>query len=293
LSKSWGVDIGGTTTVVGLLEDSQFTTRAVLATNPNEPPQILLQRIMDIISADGSRPHSIGIGAAGFVDRCAGILRGSPNLPLINGFPLRDTLRRMAGCNVIMENDCNAFAIGALHSGEIPREGLHLFVTLGTGIGGTIVSDGNILFGEDEAGEFGHMTVKADGIECPCGNRGCWECYASARSLQRYFGSSTGNQNVEPKLLAELARKGDRNALAAFQQFGEWIGIGLSNLGWCFNPSSILLGGGLTGTFDLFSRTAETEYSARCFSPWRVRVLPLCSEAGAHGAAVAGAGAQG
>ncbi len=287
------MDIGGTTTVVGLLEDSLFTTRAVLPTNPNEPPEMLLQRIMDVIRANGSRPDSIGIGAAGFVDRHAGVLRRSPNLPLMNGFPLREILGRMAECIVIMENDCNAFAIGALHTGEIPQHGIHLVVTLGTGIGGSIISDGNIIYGEGAAGEFGHMTVKADGIECPCGNRGCWECYASARSLQRYFGSSGNGKIMEPKLLAESAREGDRKAIAAFRQFGEWVGIGLSNLAWCFNPSSILLGGGLSGTFDLFSRTAEVEYSDRCHSPWRVRVLPLCSEAGAHGAAVAGAGAQG
>lgn len=290
MSNSWGVDIGGTTTVVGHLKGLGFTTVGILPTNPHESPERLLERIMDVIGSTGGTADTIGIGIAGFVDRSAGVLRESPNLPLMNGFPLRASLSRLSGCPVVMENDCNAFTIGALNTGDIPEEGVYLLVTLGTGIGGTIVTDGDIVYGEDFAGEFGHMTVRSDGLQCPCGNRGCWERYAAADSLVRYYESSGGSGVTEPRLLADMARSGDGTAMEAFRIFGEWIGIGLSNLAWCFNPSGILLGGGLAGSFDLFRLSAEEEYSGRCRSKWRVRTLKSCSEAGAHGAALAGAG---
>lgn len=289
LSRSWGVDIGGTTSVVGCLEGDAFVVHAVLPTRPQEEPDHLLARIAETILSLDPSPASVGLGVAGFVDRHGRILVTSPNLPRMVDIPLGRRLEALLGCPVAMENDCNAFAAGAVAVGRIPPEGLWLLVTLGTGIGGAIVIDGAVEHGSGFSGEFGHMTIAAEGLPCPCGNRGCWERYASAEALLRYCreaGAPVGL--VEPREAAALADDGDPAVLAGFARFGTWVGTGLSNLSWAFSPAGIVLAGGLSNAWRHFARSAEIEHRRRCPFPWTAEVLPNCSETGAWGAAVIG-----
>jgi glucokinase len=290
LNSSWGVDIGGTTTVVGYLDgDGSFITVAVLPTRSHEEPGLLLSRIAATVHAQDPRPASMGLGVAGFVDCRERLLITSPNLPMMVNIPLGKRLEELIGCPVTIENDCNAFAAGAVAGGQIPAKGLWLLITLGTGIGGAIVLDGTVEHGRGFAGEFGHMTIVADGIACPCGNRGCWERYASAGALLRYCTEAGSPEGlVEPKEAASLADGGDRAALTGFSRLGRWVGVGLSNLSWCFSPDGIALAGGLSNAWRHFSREAEEEHRRRCPFPWTAGVLRHCSETGAWGAAVIG-----
>lgn len=287
--NNWGVDIGGTTTILGYLDNDGYRTVSTLKTIPSEGPEKLLTRIGRIISGIDDSPASIGAGIAGLVDRENGVLVYSPNLDNWVKFPLRTRLSKTFGCPAVIDNDCNAFAIQAVDSGEISSDGLSLLVTLGTGIGGTIIHRGTILYGTGYAGEFGHMTVNASGKQCVCGSYGCWERYAAAEALIHYFRKAGGDSgSPDPEIIASLAKNGDENALTAFREFGEWVGIGLASLSHCLSPSGIYLAGGLVNAFGLFKEHARLEFKRRCRFEWNVRELSSCSDAGAEGAAIMG-----
>ncbi|MCK4672154.1 MAG: ROK family protein, partial [Candidatus Aegiribacteria sp.] len=277
--KHWGIDIGGTTTILGYLVIDAFKTISTIQTIPSEGPEKLLTRIRRTISNIDDSPRSIGAGIAGLVDRKNGILIRSPNLINWVRFPLQEKLINMFRCPVVIDNDCNTFAIRAIDSGEIPSDGLSLLITLGTGIGGTIIHNGTILYGTGHAGEFGHMTVNVSGESCPCGSRGCWERYAAAEALVRYFKlTGSDSKNTDPRKIAQLAKTGNENALKAFEEFGEWVGVGLANLSHCLSPSGIYLAGGLVNTFSLFIEHARREFNRRCPYEWNVSALSSCSD---------------
>jgi glucokinase len=285
----WGIDIGGTTTIIGYLIQGQFVKTATLATDPASGPESLLNRICTKIREVDDIPGSIGAGIAGLVDREKGLLVSSPNLEGWDNFRIRDRLSGLMHCPVAIDNDCNVFAIKAIESSEIPSSGLWLMVTLGTGIGGTIINDGTILYGSSYAGEFGHMTVEASGNRCPCGSKGCWETYAAAGALSGYYSKYSHSCNYHsPIEIAQMASSKDEAALEAFREFGKWLGIGLVNLYQCFSPCGIYLGGGLPGASDFFLEYAEKEFRRRCRFDWNVNVLTSSSDAGAEGAAIMG-----
>ncbi len=287
--KHWGVDIGGTTTILGYLTNDVFKTVSTLQTIPSEGPEKLLTRIWRIISNIDDSPGSIGAGIAGLVDRKNGILIRSPNLSGWVQFPLQKRLIKIFRCPVTIDNDSNTFAIRAIDSGEISSDGLSLLITLGTGIGGTIIHNGTILYGTGHAGEFGHMTVDVSGETCPCGSRGCWERYAAGEALVRYFKRTENDSKIaDPGEIAKLAEAGNENALKAFDELGEWVGVGLANLSHCLSPSEIFLAGGLVKSFSLFIEHARHEFNRRCPYEWNVSALSSCSDAGAEGAAIMG-----
>lgn len=284
----WGVDIGGTTIILGYRRNGQFFRAAVLNTEREQDPGRILRKVSSAILDIDPSPSTAGAGIAGLVKVSEGVLVSSPNLPGWRNFPVGRVLSEALSCPVSVDNDSNAFAIGAVGTGSIPRRGLWLMVTLGTGIGGTIISEGNILYGTGFAGEFGHMSVSAFGESCPCGSKGCWEQYAAAGALVRYYSRSCGGRSLKPREIFEMASAGDGNALGAFEEFGTWLGVGMLNLYNCFSPHGVFLAGGLTGASRHFLPRAESEFRKRCGHRWSVEVLPSSSDAGAEGAAIMG-----
>jgi len=285
----WGIDIGGRTTILGYLKPDGFTAAASLKTDPAAGPDSLLRKISRMINEADDAPCSAGVGIAGLVDRYEGVLISSPNLPGWKDYPIRRNLSTMLNCPVAIDNDCNAFALQAIESSSIPDSGLWLMITLGTGIGGTIVQDGTILYGTGYAGEFGHMTVEASGRECLCGSTGCWERYAASEALSDYYREYSGEMiYTSPKEIAHQASMKQYSALRAFEEFGTWLGVGLVNLYHCFSPEGIYLAGGLMGASEFFLKHAESEFGRRCRYAWNVNVLPSSSDAGAEGAAIIG-----
>jgi glucokinase len=279
------VDIGGTYAKVGCLADGVFRMVTTLPTGESCRPGKLLDEICDTVAAHTWEPSAVGLGIAGMVDRPAGgIIRFSPNLPLWINVDAGSILTERLGIPVCIDNDCNVFATGAIHTGLIPSKGLWLFVTLGTGIGGTIINNGIILYGTGFSGEFGHTTVREGGIPCPCGSDGCWERYAGRKALEWYYFSITGRR-IPPVEVSRLAIQEEPSALEAFREYGRWIGIGMANLANCFSPRGFFIGGGLSAAFSHFEKAAVNEYSRRCKHSWNVTVLKESPDAGAFGAA--------
>ncbi len=284
----WGADIGGTTTIVGSFAGGTgFRRLAVLETRPSEGPGRLLAELSSTILGADPEPASVGIGIAGLVDRSRGWLEFSPNLRGWEGLDVASRMGALTGARVVVDNDCNAFAYGAVGSGFVPSRGMQVLVTLGTGIGGTIIDSGRILYGTGYAGEFGHMPVDAFGLACPCGSTGCWERYAGREALIRYFtGNDGGAGSPDPREIAALAADGDARASEAFATFGRWVGTGLAGLANCLSPEGFYLAGGLSNTAGLFLPSAREEFGRRTRHPWSVSILPGSSDAGALGAAL-------
>ena len=281
----WGIDVGGSYTKIGLIADEHFRMVDTIPTGENCHPGELLGQVSRLILAEDPLPAGVGLGTAGLIDRSAGgVIQFSPNLPLWNGVNAGAILRDLLKVPVVVDNDCNVFAIGALNSGLIPSEGLWLFITLGTGIGGTIINQGSIVYGTGYSGEFGHATVQEGGIPCPCGSDGCWERYAGKQSLEWYYRRLTGIQ-ANPREISSLATLGNAQACEAFREYGRWVGIGLASLANCFSPMGFFMGGGLSTAMNHFEPSAKQEYKRRCKHGWNVTLLKNSSVSGAFGAA--------
>ncbi len=281
----WGIDVGGSYAKVGCITGNSFRIIETFPTGESCHPEGLLKRISELILEGNTKPAAVGLGTAGLIDRPAGgVIRFSPNLPLWNSVNAGEILRNHLKVPVVVDNDCNVFAIGAINSGLIPSEGLWLFITLGTGIGGALINQGDIIYGTGYSGEFGHTTVREGGIPCPCGSDGCWERYAGKNALKWYYTRLTG-QRVSPRDMALLASGGDIPAREAFREYGRWVGIGLANLANCFSPTGFFIGGGLSPTLNHFESSARREYKKRCRHQWNIHLLKDSPAAGAYGAA--------
>jgi glucokinase len=209
----------------------------------------------------------VGIGAAGFVDVSRSTVMFSPHLAWRDE-PLREALMGRLRLPVVVDNDANTAALAESRFGAGVGERLVLCVTLGTGIGGAVVIDGRVFRGANGmAGEFGHLQVVPDGHRCECGNRGCWEQYASGNALVRdarelvRVGAPMAQElaalvggdpaALTGPLVSQAARDGDPLARELLDEVGEWLGVGLAGLAAAFDPSCIIVGGGVSAAGDL------------------------------------------
>lgn len=276
--------MGGSFAKIGYLRNGEFVLEKAIPTGSVSSPKKVLREAADIILARDPSPAGVGLGAAGLIDHVQGLIHFSPNLPFWSETAAVELLQGYLEAPVILDNDCNVFARGAMSTGEIPERGLWLFITLGTGIGGTIISNGAILYGTGSSGEFGHTTVREGGLPCPCGSSGCWELYAGRRALEWYYGRLAGKK-LPPREISRLASLGDPAAREAFREFGRWFGIGLANLANCFAPEGFFIAGGLSAALNHFDTAARREFLNRCRHAWSLSMLENSPDAGAFGAA--------
>ncbi len=303
-----GVDIGGTKVAAGVVDtDGAVIARARRAT-PSKDPRAVEETIAEVVTElrQGREIVGVGIGAAGFVDADRARVLFAPHLAWRNE-PLRDGVAKVVGLPVIVENDANAAAWAEWRFGAGRDESRLVMVTLGTGIGGGIVTDGVIQRGRyGMAGEFGHMVVVPDGRRCECGNRGCLEQYASGNVLGREAREMAAAHSpvtvplvqrvkgdhaalVGP-LITEAAMDGDPAAVELFHEVGRWLGIGLANLAAALDPGLFVIGGGVSDAGDLLLAPARESFrrtlTGRGFRPFASIVkAALGPEAGLVGAA--------
>jgi glucokinase len=234
----------------------------------------------------------------------------SPNLRAIEGIPLKEELGSKIGLPLTIENDANAAAWGEFRFGAGSEVDHLVFVTLGTGIGGGVITHGVLLRGaQGSGGELGHVTVHATGPRCACGNRGCLEALASGTAIGRRGrevaserpNSALGRLAIKRKVLGEdvteLARGDDELALSVLEEAGQWLGIGLAGFVNIFNPEMVVVGGGVMEAGELILKPARREVYLRARPPSRdlveVKEATLGPESGVLGAAALARDASG
>jgi len=219
--------------------------------------------------------ESIGAAVPATINAPQGIIMKAPNLPALDGFRLSAIVSSELNMPIVMENDANAAAIGENWLGASENYKSSICVTLGTGVGGGIIIDGNILQGIDgTAGEIGHICVEPLGAPCGCGSRGCVEQYSSATAVVRI---TRELENQYPKSILqnktrltsldvyEAGKEGDDLALEVFRQMGFYLGIALGGLINVLNPEVIVIGGGAAAGWDLFIGHLEDQIRKRAF----------------------------
>ena len=194
-----------------------------------------------------------------------GILTKLPNLPSLNGMNLGAALRERFALPVTLENDATAAAIGERWLGASKNAKNSIMITLGTGVGGGLIINGEPYRGVDgTAGEIGHINVEPDGHPCGCGSNGCLEQYASATALVRLAGES-GLGSSTARDLYEAASGGDETARSVFATMGRYLGITLAGLINVLNPEVIVIGGGAAAGWDAFIGPAKAEIARKAF----------------------------
>ena len=307
-----GIDIGGTKVAGGLVAgDGAVLARARRDTpHRSTSPRVVEDVICDVVeqlraTADAP-PVAVGIGAAGFVAADRATVVFAPHLSWRNE-PLRDRLAQRIDLPVFVDNDANAACWAEWRFGKAAGETHLVMVTLGTGIGGAVLTDGRIQRGRfGIAGEFGHLQVVPDGHRCECGNRGCWEQYASGNALVREARGLIQAQSPvaadlsalvdgDPRrltgpMITEAARAGDPLAAELLGEIGTWLGVGLAGLASAFDPGAFVVGGGVSAAGRMLLDPARESFrkhlSGRGYRP-EARILgaQLGNEAGMVGAA--------
>jgi glucokinase len=307
-----GIDIGGTKVAGGVVDAHGSVLRRARrdtphrSTSPRVVEDTIVSVVDELLSEDFADVAAVGIGAAGFVAADRATVVFAPHLSWRNE-PLREALRSRVSVPVFVDNDANA-AVWAEHRFGAGRGESHLvMVNLGTGIGGGIVLDGRVIRGRfGIAGEFGHMQVVPDGIRCECGNRGCWEQYASGNALVREARAlmSAGSpvvsdlfdrvggrpEDLTGPLVTEAARDGDPLARELLGEIGRWLGIGMADLAAALDPGTFVIGGGVSAAAELLLDPAREAFrrqlTGRGYRPEaRIVAASLGNEAGLVGAA--------
>ncbi|MGV1036517.1 MAG: ROK family glucokinase [Candidatus Nanopelagicales bacterium] len=308
MSLTIGIDIGGTKIAGGVVDEDGTVLRNERRRTPSRSPEGVEAAVIELVlefKADYD-VDAVGIGAAGFVDENRSRVLLAPNLGWADE-PLRMAIEGEVDLPVVVENDANAAAWGEFKFGGVALGSEVVCVTVGTGIGGGLILGGELYRGAHGiAAEFGHLGVEPGGRLCGCGNRGCWEQYASGNALVRDARLLAAERRLEAEVLLDLgdgtpegvegqhitqaARKGDPVALAAFDSLARWLGTGMADLAAILDPGCFVIGGGVSEAGDLLlgatRRAFMASVSGRDNRPMPEIVLAtLGNEAGLVGAA--------
>ncbi len=296
-----GVDLGGTNLRAAAVDRSgKMLDKISGATNFSEGRDAVLQDIVTAIQKMREKHGAaglagIGVGVPGFIRMKEGFITGSNNLPYLENFPVRDEISRRLGTVVILENDANAAALGEKWMGAGRDVDDLVLLTLGTGIGGGIISGGRVLRGfVGMAGELGHITVVPNGNPCGCGNQGCLEKHASATAITAMARLMQLGEELSSKEVYDLAKeaseKGEK-ARTVWRIAGESLGIALAMLVNAFNFPLYLLSGGMLPAWEYFAPHMLRTLEQRSFTykvtknETRIAQATLGNEAGLYGAA--------
>ncbi len=283
-----GVDLGGTNLRAALVDRfgeiiESRTTRVEIELGAESVSKKLLAQCRTLIGAAaklGLKVSGAGLGVAGKIDRAGGLVIFSPNLPVLDGYPLGQVIRQNLSIPVYMENDANVFGLGESFTGAARGVRNWAGITLGTGTGGCLFLDGKLWEGDGLgfSAEIGHMIVEPGGPACPCGSKGCLEAFASARALVSGAKRAVNEQKLkegplhvlekEGKLSAqtiyECAGKGDPAALALFDKMGWALGICLASIFSALGIRHAVIGGGVSSAWDLFIGPLEKALAKNC-----------------------------
>jgi len=278
VSLTIGIDIGGTKVAGGVVDEHGRIIEKLRRSTPSASPALTAQVIVEVVGTLRTRHdvEAVGLGAAGFVDEDRGSVLFAPHLAWREE-PLRKRVADLVGLPVVVENDANASAWAELRFGAARGQEHVLLISVGTGIGAGLVLSGELYRGRwGLAGEPGHYRVVPDGRLCGCGNRGCWEQYASGSALEyeaRDFARRTPGSAVRllqlgggsldgigGQQITQAASEGDPGALRCFDIVGGWLGQGLADLAAILDPGCFVIGGGVSEAGDLLLNPARAAF---------------------------------
>jgi len=291
-----GLDIGGTATRIVIWHDgAALASRSVpTACFDDGSPDQRMDRLAGMITGllpEGAVLAAAGIGASGPMDIARGIIQNPFTLPSLSGFPIAGALAARLACPVVIENDAVVAALAEHRLGAGRDSRRMVMVTLGTGIGVSLLLDGvPFRTAEGSHPEAGHLPVTGGTVRCYCGITGCWEQHASRAALQARLRPLLPQGTPPDRLVADAASAADSDPAlrAAFDQYGSLLGRGLCALHTLYGPDVIVLGGSAGAFFTLFRDGIETEFG-RGASDCVIRVASA-GESGAIGAALAASG---
>lgn len=303
-----GIDIGGTSTKLGLVDSSgKVINKTTIPMAPHKEvssylvalEEAIANSVQGIISPEELLGIGIGAPNANFFK---GTIENATNLPWKGVIPFVELLRQKIDVPSFITNDANAAAIGEMIYGDAKGMKDFVVITLGTGLGSGLVAGGEIIYGHDGfAGELGHMTVKTNGRQCGCGKRGCLETYVSATGLKRTVFKLLADFNIptdlrdvsytklSTKSLEKEARNGDIVARRAFQYTGKILGLKLSDTIVHTSPEAIFLLGGLANAGDLIFEPTKYHMEKNLMPIFRNKVKLLSSGLNYQDAAILGA----
>jgi glucokinase len=279
-AKYIGVDVSGTTFYAALVgADARVLERREEALERDNVTAQVARAVTELRDAGGT-VAGVGVGVTGLVDPGSNRVIVSTDVPSLTRSDLRAELSRAAGLEVLIENDANAAAYGEFVAGAGRGSRNLFYVTIGTGVGGALILDGRLWRGDSGfAGEFGHITIDPEGVQCTCGNHGCLETVASGpnivrRTQERLRRDSTSSlsrlglkRDFEAADVAHAASEGDDFALMMLERTGRHIGQGLAAVINLLNIERIVLGGVIMEAGEMLLDPVIREAGRRSFQP--------------------------
>jgi glucokinase len=264
-----GIDIGGTNVKIGAIApDGTMFDQRKISTNVHRPPEEVIADmtktatdVRKLVESQGHTILSVGVGIPGSTDYVNGVCKLLPNFP--NGWKgvrIREQFEQHLQLPTFLINDVRAITLAEKLFGAGRTVSSMVMAAIGTGIGGGVVIDNELIFGKDgSAGEFGHINVEPDGILCGCGSRGCLECYASGPAIAGFALRALVQQNstlirdlvqgdynkVTAAVVAKAAEQGDRIAQEILSTAGRYIGRAMAIVSVVMNPEMVVIGGGV------------------------------------------------
>ena len=307
-----GVDVGGTKIAAAVVSPEGKILNEVRHPTPAVPPNSPIETIARAITEvrNGFEVGGACVAVPGLILAAENWVVLAPNLHEIENIRLDEEIGQETGLRVTVENDANAAAWGEFRFGAGKDVDHQVFVTLGTGVGGGVITHGVLLRGSQGAGgELGHATIDPTGPRCGCGNNGCLEALASGTAIERRarevaserpdsaLGRLASEKHVLGADVTRLAREGDEAALQVLQETGVWLGIGLASFVNIFNPEVVAVGGGAARAGELVLGPAREEVRLRARPPSRdlveIKEASLGPESGVLGAAALARGEDG
>jgi glucokinase len=304
-SETIGVDLGGTKMLIGVLSGTERLYEQREASTGQTEDELVELLVREVTEARDARPDvtAVGLGIPATIDHDEGIAVSAVNLPLAD-LPIREIVSERVGLPVFVDNDGNVAALAEYLYGAAQGKPHMVMLTVGTGIGGGLILDGEIYRGSTGAGaELGHVVIQADGPPCQgnCPNHGCVESLASGTALGREgraaaessADSALGKllaegKEVDGKAVTEAALAGDELAVGVFDLIGGRLGVACASLANVFQPNAIVVGGGVIAAGDLLLEPARREVRERALNPMNetpILEATLGNDAGMIGAA--------
>lgn len=299
------IDIGGTNTVFGLVDEiGNILLKESVPTEHFPIPEDLVAVVCEHIKKAMQQflveyeLKGAGIGAPNG-NYFKGTIEFAPNLKWKGVIPLAKLFSERLGVIAVLTNDANAAAIGEMMFGGAKGMKDFIFITLGTGLGSGIVANGEIILGHDGfAGELGHVIIFPEGRQCGCGRKGCLETYCSATGIKRTYSDLLMSHHdkanlqarvADAKYIYDKAMEGEKDAIAAFDQTGEILGLALANSVAYTSPEAIFLFGGLAMAGDFIFKPTIESFEKNLLNIYKNKIKILPSKLKENDAAILGA----